>query len=400
MQRPIRTAAFALAFAPALLLAQQPRALPAPDATFAEPFSQVSGLRELSTGRVLVADARDKVLQLVDLAAGSATKIGREGSGPGEFALPFRLFGIAGDTTFLFDPGNSRYLVIGPDAKPGTSFRIESGGATGPGGGIRIGFAPSRVADGRGRLYYEPPSFGQGPDGRPQPADSAPILRYDRVTQKNDTIAMVKVAPPNVRVSGSAGNQNVQMSPPNPLLPRDEWTVFPDGRVAIARTNPFRVDFVMPNGTKSSTAAFRYTPLRMTEADKKEEEALRVRNNASGLRMTVTADGRGAPQTSASVGGPAGPPPPPLTDWPETKPPFRSGAASVWARSNGELWIRRTEPAGAVGTLYDVVNAQGAAAYQVRLDKGITLVGFGNGTVYTTKADEDDLLYLQRHRMP
>jgi hypothetical protein len=28
------------------------------------------------------------------------------------------------------------------------------------------------------------------------------------------------------------------------------------------------------------------------------------------------------------------------------------------------------------------------------------LLGFGAGTVYTTRRDEDDLQYLQRHRLP
>lgn len=398
MPLPRRSLALALVFAPALALAQQPRTLPAADATFEEPFSAVSGLRELGSGRLLVADARDKVLQLVDLAAGSATKIGREGSGPGEFGLPFRLYALSGDTTVLFDPGNSRYLIIGPDGKPGANFRLETGG-TGPGGGTRIGLSMARSADNRGRLYYEAPGFAPGPDGRPIQSDSAPVLRYDRATQKSDTVGFVKLAASNVQVTGSAGNQNVRIGGANPLAPRDEWIVFPDGRVAIVRANPFRVDWVTPTGSKSSAAPFRHTPIRMTEADKKEEEALRARNQGTGLRMTMSA-GPGGTQTQASVGGGGGPPLQPLTDWPEVKPPFRAGQASVWARPNGELWIRRTEAAGAKGTLYDVVNLQGAVAYQMRLDDRVTLVGFGNGTVYTTKADEDDLLTLRRHRMP
>lgn len=398
MPRPLRTAALALVLTPALLLAQQPRALPAPDVTFEEPFSAVSGLRELSDGRVIVADARDKVLQLIDFKAGSATKIGREGSGPGEFGLPFRLYGVAGDTTFLFDPGNTRYLLIGPDGKPGKDFRLETN-STGPGGGVRIGFAMARTSDSRGRLYYETQGFSPGPDGRPMQADSVPVLRYDRATQKSDTMGFVKLAPNTVQVSGTANNQSVRIGGANPLAPRDEWTVFPDGRIAIVRANPFRVDWVMANGAKSSAPAFRYSPIKMTAADIKEEEALRARNQSGGLRMSMTAGPEGT-RTSASVGGPAGPPPAPLTDWPEVKPPFRSGQASIWARPNGELWIRRTEPAGAKGTLYDIVSPQGVVLGQVRLEAGVVLVGFGNGTVYTTKADEDDLLYLQRHRVP
>ena len=57
------------------------------------------------------------------------------------------------------------------------------------------------------------------------------------------------------------------------------------------------------------------------------------------------------------------------------------------------------EPAGAKGTLYDVFNARGTLSHQVRVPEGWNVVGMGRGTVYTTKADEDDLLYLQRHRM-
>lgn len=67
------------------------------------------------------------------------------------------------------------------------------------------------------------------------------------------------------------------------------------------------------------------------------------------------------------------------------------------ARPNGELWVRRTENAQARGTLYDVINAQGTVAFQVRLEDGVTLVGFGNNTIYTTRKDEDDLVYLRRH---
>jgi hypothetical protein len=264
-----------------------------------------------------------------------------------------------------------------------------------------MGFSMARAADDRGRLYYEQPGFSMSPDGRPQQSDSAAVLRYDRATKKTDTLAMVRLPKANTQVTGGGGNVQVMMGVANPLAARDEWTVFPDGRVAIVRAEPFRVDWVMPNGTTRTGATIAYAPLRVTDADKKEEEALRLKRSSQGVRMMVT-DGPEGRRTSASVGGGGGPQftPPPITDWPATKPPFRQGQASVWARPNGELWVRRLEPAGAKGALYDVINAQGAVTHQVRIDAGIELVGFGNGTVYTTRADEDDLLYLQRRRMP
>ncbi len=409
MHLRIRHSASLLALLPAIAAAQQPRPLPAPDATFEEPFSQVTGLRELSNGRVLVADARDKTVQMLDLAAGTATAVGREGNGPGEYGLPLRVLRARGDTSYLFDMGNQRYLVIGADAKPSGEFRQEEDappprrdGPGGAGGGpvIRMGFSIPRTSDASGRIYFEGQSFRPGPDGRPMQADSVPLLRYDRTSKRSDTLAYVRVPQNNVQTSGTAGNVSMRVTGPNPLSPRDEWAVFPDGKVAIVRSPEYRVDWVMPDLSRVIGRPIAFTPIRMGAADRAEEEELRNRARSNAIMMTMSSGGPGGPQRSVQMGGGANQAPlEPLTDWPEMKPPFRAGQASVWARPNGELWVRRTERAGAKGALFDVINAQGTVTHQVRLAEGMNLVGFGNGTVYTTKADEDDLLYLQRHRV-
>ncbi|MBX3174352.1 MAG: hypothetical protein KF709_08055 [Gemmatimonadaceae bacterium] len=377
------------------------RSLPAPDKTFEEPFSSIGAgaLYEKADGRVIVADPRDKIISLVDLLRGSSQSIGREGSGPGEFGMPLRVFGAPGDTAFVFDPLNSRYLVIAPDGKPSDSFRVEIESGSSAPGGIRIGgMSMARTSDARGRLYTEAPSITMGPNG-PQGADSTALVRYDRGTKRLDTLGYVAVVKPEVSGGGGGGGGNVsiRIGGGNPLSPRDEWAVFPDGRVGIVRHNPFRVEFVMPDGKKVSPAPFRYTPVRMTAADRREEERLREVTRQNSMMMSVTNE-NGRTSRSAQIGpGANAPPLPPLDNWPEFKPPFRPGQASVWARPNGELWIRRLEAAGAKGTLYDVVNPAGAVIMQVRLPEGVTLVGFGKNTVYTTTTDEDGLVYLRRH---
>lgn len=380
---------------------QAPRALAAPDAVFEEPFSnlRVGTVRELRDGRVIIADARDKVVQLLDFRRNSMTAIGREGSGPGEFGMPMRLLPAPNDTSFLFDVLNQRYLVIGPDGKPVDQFRVELPPMQGPGGMSFGGLTTARASDAQGRLYMEGAGIRPGPNG-PEQLDSAAILRYDRRTKKNDTLAMVKLVKANTQVSGGQGNFRMMVGGGNPLAPRDEWTVFPDGRVAIVRAEPYRVDWVMPDGSRRSSTPIRYTPVRITDADKREEERLRVSNRSNQMMVTMN-QGPGGVQRSATMGPSTNaPPPPPITDWPDVKPPFRAGEASVLARPNGELWVRRLEAAGAKGSLYDVINAQGAVTHQVRVADGWTVVGFGNGTVYTIKRDEDDLIYLQRHAAP
>ena len=410
---PLAVLVAAVASVPSSLRAQQaPRTLPAPQAEFEEPFSSVGvgAIRELRDGRVIVADPRDKIVSVIDFRSGSATSVGREGSGPQEFAMPLRLYAAPGDTTLLFDPLNSRYLVIGPDAKPVSTFRLEDEaprrpqtpppGQGRPQGGPQIvmgglGFSP-RATDARGRMYGEGSPISPGPDG-PVIADSVPLIRFDRGTRRMDTLTYITLPKSNTQMSGGGGNMRVSIGGANPLAPRDEWAVFPDGRVAVARAATYQIEFIAPDGGKRSGPRIPYTPVRMNAAEIRYEEGLRNAARANQMSISIT-NNNGQMSRSAQMGpGANAPPLEPLTDWPEVKPPFRAGLASVMARPNGELWVRRTENAQARGTLYDVINAQGTVAFQVRLEDGVTLVGFGNNTIYTTRRDEDDLVYLRRH---
>ena len=147
--------------APVIAAAQRPLALTKPETEYGEPFTSISSIRELKDGRVLVADARDKILHLIDLRTGAVTKIGREGAGPGEYALPMRLMALQGDSTGLFDAGNQRYLTVHADGKTGRDFRLEAaaapaggeGGRGGRGGMMVMGLAIPRATDARGNVY-------------------------------------------------------------------------------------------------------------------------------------------------------------------------------------------------------------------------------------------------------
>ena len=405
MHNSLRRIIAAVALMPLAATAQQaPRTIPAPDASYDEPFTNAAALRELRDGRVLVIDPRDKLVQLVDFKANTGTKIGREGSGPTEFGMPLRLLMAPGDTSLLYDLLNDRYLIIGPDGKAINTQRLEIEAppiGTGAGGGrqVRVGGTMPTTSDARGRLYFDSPGITMGPDG-PRTSDSAAVTRYDRAMKKLDTAAWVALAKNNTQISGGANNMSMRIGQANPMSPRDAWAVFPDGRVAVLRAADYHVEFVLANGSKVTGAPIKYTPVRMGDAEKKEEEVARHRARSNAVMVSMT-EGPGGTQRTASMGpGANGPPLEPLTDWPAVKPAFRPGAGAAMARPNGELWVRRTEAAGAKGTLYDVIDAKGAVTHQVRLDDKVALVGFGNGTAYTTLSDEDDLLTLRRHRMP
>ena len=63
-----------------------------PDATFREPFTRIVGLRELSDGRILLADRTERHVSFIDFATGAIDQVGRQGSGPGEYEMPTGLF--------------------------------------------------------------------------------------------------------------------------------------------------------------------------------------------------------------------------------------------------------------------------------------------------------------------
>ena len=136
----------------------------------------------------------------------------------------------------------------------------------------------------------------------------------------------------------------------------------------------------------------------MDDAVKKETEEARKRTMGSGIRMTVSNDGRGAPQRSVSVGGGGDVQLPPLTDWPDFVPPFLSDAAR--SRPNGEVWVLRSRRPGDNVPVYDVFDATGRVIGKVALPAKSRLIGFGQGTVYLIRLDADDLQYLQRYRLP
>ncbi|HUQ81678.1 MAG TPA: hypothetical protein VM076_11090 [Gemmatimonadaceae bacterium] len=384
-------AAAALLFAlPAA--AQAPlKTLTKPDAEYAEPFTQINGVRELRDGRVVVSDVREKTVQLVDFKAGTATKIGREGSGPGEYAMPLALLAIPGDTSLLYDPLNRRFLLIGPDGKAGKFAQYEDDGA----GPIRI--SRVRYTDTRGRLYSAGAGFSFGANGAPTSSDSAPILRLDRATKKADTVAYIKIAPVSVSTSGGGQNVAVRAGGGNPFVSTDDWAVTPDGRVAIIRTKDYHVDWYAPNGQKISGPAIAYEKVRVTDDDKKAFRERRA--NGAGVSIAFGQRvGPGGVTQGANVPPPTNIQLPEPTDWPDVKPAFTGNAA--FAAPNGQVWVLRTRAAKDKIPTFDVFDQTGRVVSRVALPAETRLIGFGNGTVYVARSDEDDLQYLQRYRLP
>ena len=341
------------------------RTLSKPDVEYSEPFTAIAGVRELKDGRLVVVDQRDKTVQLVDLAAGKAEKIGREGSGPGEYSFPQRVFPLGGDTSAVLDGLNRRMLQILPNGRPGAFIDVAPPSTGGGGrGGMLMGFATVAGVDNRGRFYSQGSPFAIV-DGTPQTLDSVAIERLDRATNKRDTVGT------------------------NPFAAADQWAVSPDGRVAVVYAGDYHIVWTDANGKKTSTPPIKFDRIKVSEAHK--DEWRESRKGQMGMQVT-NQNGKMSAQMVPMTGGPE------PTDWPEYMPPFlSSGTSSVSFSNDGLLWVRRTGPAGQPPT-FDLIDRSGKVAQKVVLLKKSRLVGFGNGTVYVVRVDDDDLQYLQRYK--
>jgi len=395
LNRLALSAALVATASPALAQNVQTRTLSKPDAEFSEPFTQIGGLRELKDGRVIVVDPRDKVVQVVDMKAGTATKLGREGGGPGEYGLPFSLMALPNDTTAIADILNNRLLLINPNATVGGFVDLNvppPAGARGGGGMLMIGASMPTAADARGRMYVRGAPFRMTDQG-PQSADSVPMIRWDRKSGKRDTVAWLRLpaSANQVTSSGGRGNQQVRvrMGGGPPFNGADQMVVGPDGRIAIAYHDPYSVDFVTETGQRVRGQPIRYDRQRISEGHKAEWRERQ--KTATGL--TISNDNG---RRSATM-GPAGQQQDPEVWGGEFMPPFLPVNNTLTFSNDGYLWIQRTGPAGQPPT-FDVIDRAGNLALKVVLPKRSRLVGFGNGTVYTARFDEDDLQYLQKHR--
>lgn len=350
-----------------------------PEAELSDPFDQVTAVRELSDGRLVVADLFARTVSLVDLGKNSATAIGRQGQGPNEFAFPAGLVPLPHDTTWLVDLAQRRFLVITPAGAPAGSVSFPDGFA---------GLARIKGADAEGRIYAQGSPFGgDGPPPDPSALpDSAPILRWDRGSKAISPLGKVKLPTTSMAASGTAGNRNVMMRQ-QPLSSADDWAVTPAGRVGFVRVGQYHVDWGAPAARRGP--AVDYTPVKVSERDKKEWEA-----RMNDRRGAITIE-RGGPPPSGET-----PPPQPKlppVDWPEAKPPFVANTAL--ASPEGEIWVERSQPAGDP-PLIDVFDPAGKLSRQVRLPAGSRLVAVGIKGLYVARADEDGLWYLGRYKKP
>lgn len=380
-------------------------------ATDSGAFANLVGLRALPGGRVLINDAARRQLTVLDSAlvvhAVIADSMGvTHGYGTqAGFLLPY-----VADSVIFVDQSAAAFVVFDPEGryvrtmappKPQDLMRIF------------IGYTSAQGYDPLGRLLYATVR-SRGPSApatsRLAPGatsielrrDSTPIVRVDPALGTLDTVALVGRAVSKSITTGLEGGGSMSYSATNPLPQTDEWTLLPDGTVAVVRGMDYRIDWYHPDGTRSSSPKLPFDWRRVTL-----EEKQRMLDSAKVAYDTRMANAPPPPPGGRiGVGGIVLPPQPRREfvgvdpeDMPDYYPPIRVG--TVRADREGNVWILPTTSrlAGA-GLVYDVVNRAGEVFQRVQLPAGRNIAGFGpGGVVYLTSSAGPGQPRLERARI-
>jgi len=334
---------------------------------------------------VVVLDISERRLVVLDAELANAKPLSRTGSGPGEFQSPIFLIRALGDSLLLGDMGNQRLLVIDPSGKMSGQKRVGNGAVSITSQAIYTG---TPVSDRQGRIVYQSSNAKVSPGMQITNDSTAPILRLNLTTGVTDTLAHVRVSAPRMKIDGDPTNlTSMKMSmvvDPFPTI--DDWALLPDGTLAIIRGGDYHIDWIAPDGKKTSSPPMPYVRVPLTDSVKQHYlDAMKKADVMVRERMSKMQAGMAAPVISRS---------PPAT-WPDFMPAIQ--IRHVMAAPNGNLWLLAIPQKGQVGApyLYDVIDRRGVVIEHVAVPPKRTVVGFGRNSVYLIFKD-DDVVHLER----
>lgn len=264
---------------PALLSAQGPpiQKIATATAISTEPIGVIAAVRELPNGNILVNDimrrrvmVMDSTMKLVGIALDSAASMSNFYGTQEGVMIPFR-----GDTTLVIDPASLAMVVLDPQGKlvrVRSIWRVQdirflsnlnsANGFPGPDAQGRIVYrvvaqaAPPKVAPPAGTPYI------------PQEPDSAFVVAVNLDTRKLDTLAVLRTPKTEMRVRRTADRSFTVDRVTNPLPLTDEWAILPNGTVAVVRGREYRIEYLHPDGSKTSSARIPFDWQRLTDEDK------------------------------------------------------------------------------------------------------------------------------------
>lgn len=346
---------------------------PAPRVPTRLPFqfparASVTAVAELPDGRIVVSDKAGLAVAILDPATGRATNVASAGLGAGRVAEPGGLYGGAGRPLLLLDQGQMRAITIAADGTLGSMTPYAAAGTSASTSGDRDAY----LLDGSGRSYALDAGSRMRSLASGTKPPTADLVRFDAATQSTHVVARLRQRESRV-IPGGDGMTYTRAVVGSP---EDGWGVASDGRVAVVRAEPYRVDWYSTTGVETQGPVQTVSVIPFTQADR-DEFIQRHRGGSVGVGATgAPADGAGSGYTFA-----------------DNKAPF--DAEHVVVSAHGRVWVLRQQPAGHSGVVYDVFDGRGRRVDRLVMPAGSRVVGSGTGVVYVRQPSTGGVIVVK-----
>lgn len=399
--------------------------LPAATIKSARAFGAVLGVRENGSS-VLVNDGGRRQLFLLDTALSNARVVFDSITGNANSYGPYStaLNPYLADSSIVADVDARTLLVLNREGSVVKSIALPSAMDVGAFMGA------STWTDPKGRLFYKAGNMVMMPKvGTVGPQevflDSTPVLRADLDLRRVDTIGRVaKIKGEYSRIDRREERKVIRAFLINPLPAADEFAVLTDGSVAFVRGYDYHIDWLRPDGSRSSSPKLPFDWKAVTDEGKQKliDSTLAVyaeRNKFAEAARNAPppppppmdgstqrqAGGAGITRAAYDAGGnlwvPANYEVVSAKEIPDYYPAIRQGA--VMADLDNHLWVLPTTSAYSRNgeLVYDEINTKGELFRRVRLPAGRIIAGFGaDGVVYMLVGNKNSGFILERTRLP
>lgn len=224
-----------------------------PELVTAAEFTFINSAVRFANGNMLVADAVDHEIKLVNGRTGAVRVVGRTGSGPGEYRQASRVFAWPGNTAVLLDGQLKRATQY--DAN-GVALRSS------PMPMYRFGFDFSVSVDRAGRVYFVESEFDEL---HGTPASMQTVARWQWGERNGSAVTTVQAAPYHIVESAKGKERRTYQVP---YANADAFAVLSDGTQVVARAAARVVEWRDSTGRVLASTRFPGAPVAITDSAK------------------------------------------------------------------------------------------------------------------------------------
>ena len=330
-------------------------------------FTKILATLPTSRGSLVVADSRQRTVRVFGPSGAFTHSVGREGRGPGEFMLLFKI-GLVGDTVWTLDRTLLRTTLFGLDGVVIKTLPWETGGPKDEGRNQVEGLFADGTAWGESTSHMAAVMRG-GPE-LPKP-----ILRMSRAGATMDTIATVSTSHTMFAVwNGPRGTFGDQSFPDGDLVigVPSQSRLYVVGRAAATSSRTANVSVVALRSTGDTLwkRDLSYSPRRL-EKSVVDSEVRRL-----GLKRGSDADALLR-----------------VFFTPQFLPPITSG----FAADDGAVWLRREQ--GRATVEYWILTPDGTLTATLTVPQTLTLTAARGSQVWSVQNNADDVPAVVRFRI-